>query len=261
MTRILLHVGLHKTATSSVQGFLRQNVRLFWNHSVVLMPHKIGPARMHAIAYGNHGDPVDLVLMQAEMRAHLQGLRIGRHRDIVLSCEDFMGAMPDAGAVYPRAVALIKALIACFDHLPDNPPVHIYLSLRDKDAWVDSLWRHRLRKLTGAPLTLSRDEFAAALGPVDLPALVKRLRRGLNTVPLFVRDIADLAERRFGVAQPLVNFLPFTEAERAAMIPPGRDNVGHAPALSDALLAMNRADMHPEARAQAKLKLLEQAND
>jgi hypothetical protein len=261
VTRILLHVGLHKTATSSVQAFLRQNIRLFWNHAAVLMPHKMGPARMHAIAYGNSGDPLDLALMQAEMRAHVQGLRIGRHRDIVLSCEDFMGAMPDAGALYPHAGPLIRALIACFDHLPDSPPVHVYLSLRDPVGWVDSLWRHRLRKLTGAPLTQGREDFARALGPVDLPGLVARLRRELAPVPIYARDIADLADRRFGVAQPLVNFLPFTEDERAALVPPGRVNVGHAPALSEALLALNRAPMTTEARANAKLALLETSDD
>ena len=259
MTRVLLHPGFHKTGTKSVQHFLWSNGPLIWPHAALILPDRIRDLSRLAFACTRNPEPQFLGLLGDDLRAFLSTLSLARRnkppRDIIISAENLLGPMPRGdGPPYPAAVAILTEITAALRGAVAATEITIHLSLREQSAWARSLHAHHVRRLTGPRMTDSADDLAAALARWPLRDLARMTIPGAT---VSATDIAALAGRTFGIAQPFVNFLrlPAATLDRLSPVPHLHRS---DPAVTDRMLALNRSALDDDGLEQAKRAFLAQ---
>lgn len=260
MMQVFLHLGFHKTATTSAQQFLHENRELIWPRAALVLPGRIRTVAQAVFSHQYDGQ--SLAAITEAMQAFLATMALGPKRRIVISSENLLGPMPRGlgPAPYPDAPAIIGALLAGFAPFGWPVEVTIYLSTRAQSAWEESLWAHHVRKRQPLPCTEDLEAFRARMRNASLAAQVKTIRQGLpGAVRLITQDVAGMAALPFGAGQPFVDFLAFPPEQRAALrvVPPG--NVSPPRAVTEALLALNRRGLDEAEFAAARQALLAKA--
>ncbi|MGH3098007.1 MAG: hypothetical protein ACRDMV_18655 [Streptosporangiales bacterium] len=152
---VAFHVGAHKTATSLLQKYMRDNRELLRKHGIYYM------SRTATNRYIGWGDK--LVADPDAVSALVQRpLRVPWFRLLVVSHENTLGRpFTDGGAhLYPRAPKLIDALAGA---LPRNR-AKVVLSIRPQDELLESYYLQSVHE--GGHLS-----FAAWLDRLDLDTL------------------------------------------------------------------------------------------
>ena len=265
MTRVLLHAGFHKTATKSVQDFLTRNGRLIYPRAAIVLPARIRDITRTGFWVQDLPGPAMLARLRDEYRAFLGTLNLAAAkgnpgRDLIISAENIAGRLPagdDADGPYPAAADLIGALVGALATLPAPVEVTVYLSLRAQDDWARSLYAHTALKRHGVRVTEDQPGFAARLGRVPLADRAAAIAAALPGCRVLIRDIADLADAPFGVAQPFVDFLRLPDADLARLERPLHLHRSADPALVDRMVALNRSDLDAAGLAAAKQGLMD----
>jgi hypothetical protein len=193
--RTVLHLGAHKTGTSLIQKYFRDNPRL---------TAEVG------IAYVPRGDMNHLVRWGTEAEKHPERLRdrltneAARAAEVILvSHENALGRPVVAGrdGLYPKALRFARALLAICEQTPDLDP-HIVYYVRPLEEFLESYFLqtvHQGRTHSFAEWFARFDPASLAWGPV-IAALDETF--GADRV-----SVGDFREIKQGQHQFLRNFI------------------------------------------------------
>lgn len=149
-----LHVGFHKTGTTSVQAVLAANRSRL---GAVLVNHDdaaIMPLRAACLSFEKRRDQVSGRAIALQTRALIDGLRGDR---LLISSEILCGPIPSPkrqGGVYETAAESL----AWIQEGARNHDLRFHACTRDEGKWLSSLYRHLLRTLG---IALTEDQFRA----------------------------------------------------------------------------------------------------
>ena len=257
MRRVLLHLGFHKTGTSSAQAFLRTNRRLINPRYALVLPQKTrqnGGLVARAFDYTRPGQPQCLAEFEKGWAELLSRIDFGKRRGLILSDENLSGPRPGTfpGRGYAKAGDIANCMVeALHRHFAPEPcDITVYLSLRGESDWLRSLWVHELRK---SDLEEDLEQFAKRVSTVlSIESRAAEIGGQLQGARLKTGWLEDLAQTRFGPGTPFANFLESGPGsfDRLAQVPPK----GSAPDETTIarLLELNRADIDPETRQRLK---------
>ncbi|MDF1873890.1 hypothetical protein [Vannielia sp.] len=254
--RVVVHMGFHKTGTTSAQQFLRANGKHLWPVMALGLRQQLEPVLFASRAFSTWRDPFSLEKLRRRFGAYLGGLDLGRKRDLLLSSEELAGHMPgrdelsDYSAVPEIADVLEQGLKARFG----DPEVVFFFTLRRGESWLESAhWEH----VKSSRMVLDYPEFAAkypdagALEPV-VEATRARLESKVETA--WLEEIGGL---HFGPATPLLDLMRLDPARRARLaLPRHMNRRQHEGGVMETLLGLNRSDLGEEALKEAKDRVL-----
>nr|WP_321250878.1 hypothetical protein [uncultured Ruegeria sp.] len=265
MRRIMLHLGLHKTGTTAAQSFLYENRELIWPHFALVLPYKTrktglsGAATRHSV-YGTVGT---LAEFGGQMREFLDTLEFGTKRGLILSEENFSGLRPSRNLSQGYAAA--PDLAACIVDsirqrlVGEDLDITLYLSLRQRGAWLRSLWAHDLQRTR---MVQDFETFRANLD--QLPSLedtVNSIRDKLPSVTVQSEWLEDMLQRRFGPGAPFAEFLRLSRDKTARIVPPNKVNPSLPEDTLTELLALNRSRLEEAALTRQKAAIIQSVQD
>ena len=225
--KIVLHIGFHKTGTSTVQQLLRTNRAL-------LKPHLA-------------------MRLKPQMTDLLHATR--GYSTLVLSAEELSGHMPGRGALadYSAAPELARIYVEWAQRYFPACEVVIYASTRDPENWLRSAYGEHVKS---SSMTLDFTDFVARYGlAADLDGVVDDIAAAVPA-RVFRARLEAAQTQRLGPAQPLLDLCNVPPETMARIMPPPVAN----PALDqDVLLALldaNRTYTDRDARKAAKHAIL-----
>lgn len=200
MSKILLHIGLHKTGTSTIQLQLESNRNMFpTGYSVLLRNHRL----LHKLTR-------DI----SEVRSVEQARKQGEHfRDVsnqiarkycnsdntLISHEDIMGPIPTRGNIlglYPFVEAVLPNVLQGFSDAGKDVSVVLYL--REYKDWLGSVYRYRFRDNPDRQFAPRRYKEKHQL-PNDWNGFLERLNVAVAPHPIHVISFEeDRATASFG---------------------------------------------------------------
>ncbi|SOB94573.1 hypothetical protein [Rhodobacter maris] len=261
MMQVFLHLGFHKTATSSAQAFLHENRELIWPRAALALPGRMR-AVSHAVfehCFARNARSAEAIT--AAMRAFLSGLTLGPKRRLIISAENLLGPMPLGldPAPYPAAGESIAALLAAFEVFDWPVEVTLYFSTRAQASWVESIWAHQARKDQLVPFCEDLESFRAGLDQMPLRAQLARICAALPGQKVVSHDVSEFASMRFGAGQPFVDFLSLPRDVQDQFVAVPARNVAPPRAVTEELIALNRVDLLDAELAAAKRAVLQRA--
>ncbi|MDJ0824679.1 MAG: hypothetical protein QNJ16_04175 [Rhodobacter sp.] len=246
MTRVIVHAGFHKTGTTSLQRYLREN--------------------RHALApwFAYHGtSQFDLAAERSKVYAQRRFVwRRWRFRralhdclaslpdadTIVLSRETLTGVMPGhrdwRGRVIqsylPAAVPLCRdtaaALRARFGR---DVRIEFVITTREQSTWIESVYGHLVRSIH---LTENFAAFIAQFpNPIDLDEEAARLAERLAPYPTHIFRMEDYADSHAGPATPILDLCGVPDELRTALPPAAHANARQSADLEAAFIRLNRS--------------------
>ena len=191
---LTLHIGPHKTGTTTIQHMLAANVARLAPHLAVIPRNDPALDRLARLCWRLHGQQA-VAQHRDEIRRHARDLALSvrHHRHTLASHEDLMGALPTrhGSGLYPGGAAKLR-LIA--QGVADaGARVEFVFYRRRYRNWLASLHRFRSARAKARPEAF-RQRF-------DLPrswrACIRRLRRSVPVTVLSFHD--DQRDGRMGV--------------------------------------------------------------
>lgn len=247
MRRILLHLGLHKTGTTAAQSFLFENRKLIWPHHALVLPYRtrgsgLSEAATRFSVYGTHTAQTDFC---NQMRNFLGSLDFGAKRGLVLSEENFSGLRPSRNPAvgYEAAPDLAVALVGLIRNrfAGQDIDISIYLSLREREAWLRSLWAHDLQRTR---LLQDFDTYAARLDTVPpLNMVASQVQERLPKVEVRTEWLEDLRSEPFGPGTPFADFLNLSAEAASQLVGPTKSNSGLPAEILQEFLMLNRSSI------------------
>lgn len=255
MTRVLLHLGLHKTGTTSVQKFLEDNRAAIEPAAAMLLPAQTREISRWVWRFHQLGDRDVLQVIREDLQQLLTALPLG-DRDLIISDENLLGPMPRAQDPdpYPFAAALITTYREAMQALPQPLQLSVCLTTRHTHHWAVSIHAHLARKIRAVRLTEDRDSFVARLTRNGFEHTLAAIRAALPDLDLQVNGMETLADQPFGLAQVFVDFLSLPDDR--ILHPLTHRHRSPAPDLIERLIELNRGDLDEDALAAAKQALL-----
>jgi len=253
--RVVLHIGFHKTGTSSVQAVLRTNRAALKPHAALRLKPQIKELLHGARGYSTWRDPLSLAKTARRFDAMLADLPRMPRRVLIVSAEELSGHMPGRGELmdYSAAPELVRVYAkAVRKRFPETELV-IYAGVREAGSWLRSAyWEH----VKSSSLTLDFDAFAARYeSAADFSAVLTRVAERAGT-PVSTGAIEDLAGAALGPATRLLAVCDLPQDAAGALAPvPASNTRLPEPVLLD-LLAANRAYADRDARKAAKKAIL-----
>jgi hypothetical protein len=153
--QVVYHLGAHKTGSSLLQKYLRDNPQVLDDHGLIYLSRS---EMNECVGWGKR------LIHQPEILAErIAALLAGHHEaTLVTSHENTLGPplKPDGAHLYPRGPEIVAHLAGVLDRWPSR----VLLYLRPQDEFLESYYLQRIHQ--GGHLT-----FAAWLEQVDLEAL------------------------------------------------------------------------------------------
>ncbi|WP_299083605.1 hypothetical protein [uncultured Ruegeria sp.] len=261
MRRVLLHLGLHKTGTTAAQSFLYENRELIWPHFSLALPYKTRKAGLSEAATRHSIYRLDSTLSDFGIRMNdfLGKLDFGTRRGLILSEENFSGLRPSRNRVegYAAAPDLVATVVSAVHRrfLGEEVDMTVYLSLRQRDSWLYSLWAHDLQH---SRVVRDFDEFCADLDHLpDLQGTADTIRKRLPSVTVQTAWLEDLQKRQFGPGAPFAEFLDLSQSKALRLVAPDRTNSSPSKEVLADLLALNRSSLEDAALNARKKAVVE----
>ncbi len=266
MTRVIVHAGYHKSGTTSLQDFLRDNKALLAPHLRFYGKADFRRAGCDARVYAQRPFPWRLARFRHSLRRFLEGLPEGG--TIVLSRETFSGGMPGhrrlGGALmtsyFGPALKLARVIVSELRRR-FGPQVEIvfFYTTREREAWIRSVHGHLLRSIRLTDdLGTFRARFPALMGPAEE---ARRMRAALTPVPVVTAALEEWADHPEGPAGALMDLVGVPESVRARLRPARRANPGQDPDLKAQFLKINRQGGSRRAVKAAKERLPREARN
>ena len=247
MTRVIVHAGFHKTGTTSLQDFLKDNSDALPPWLTYYGKAEFVGVDAAARTFGQRPFWWRRLWFRRSFRRFLE--RIPRDDTIVLSCETFSGAMPGhrrtGGRMVEKytetAIPLAQEILHCLrDHFGHGTSVEFLYTLRDRDSWLASIHGHLLRSIR---LDEDLDAFRAGFRQLpDLRADVSRIATALSPIPVHISWLEDYADQPEGPAGAILDLTEFPDALRDSLRPALLCNPGQSQELRHKFLELNRTD-------------------
>ena len=255
--RVIVHAGFHKTGSTTIQRFLRNNRKELSPRVQLLLPFRLGKgAARLAMRHSRFRTPQLLDEFAAEMCETLAP--IDPARDLVLSHENLAGRMPgrDGQKGYDCAPELMARLAVILRaHFGPDADIRFCFLTRAPDSWLKSLWLHNLRV---SRLQQDLHEFRAEITPLDTtPETLALIEQVIAPASLHTVALEQCVAPRFGPAQLLIDQLDLPQEVRTKLAPEPAHNIGPALELAPELLALNRSALDDETLTARKAALLE----
>lgn len=260
MARILLHVGFHKTGTSSMQHLLWFNRVLLAPHLDFLLVQPLKVATRHCLAFSRSRDPLHLSAVTKALDTICAAQPELGQRDLILSSESLSGVMPGWGGIidYAAVPALSKHLAAYFADRFPNADLKLVFSTRVPDDWLASLWRHQVR---WRRMTMDFDDFTMHFRQgADLESVVATVSKLVHPGAVYSLALEESQHHPKGPGGALLDLIDLPTAVRDAIAPVGRGNPRQDDGLNQRFLAMNRSDVSDIELNYDKIILAKQAN-
>ena len=144
--RLIVHLGVQKTGSTSIQRHLRRNADALAGHLVVRTPEEGSPMRplgRAAIAFSLAPGADNAQVLRLAFRDVLDGLP-GGDVPVLISHENLAGAMPGNGGetrlypLMPQIAALLAAEARDF-------AVDFVIYTRKQKSWLPSVWAQAVR--------------------------------------------------------------------------------------------------------------------
>ncbi len=257
MSRALLHLGFHKTGTSSAQHFLSENRRVLAPHLQTVMMSALAHADKTARRFSKTRDSASLIEFARAFHAALAKLPLDPAKLLLLSCEGLSGDIPgragvtDYGAV-PELAQIVTEVVADLGYAPHTTTLHF--SLREREPWLRSSWAHNIRS---TKLDLDFETYARIFASsADFATILKRVQGACPAQPLTTSRLEDTAGQRFGPATPLLDHFGLPATFLDNLSEPACLNPGLDPALIPAFRTLNRGPLTGQALKAAKARLM-----
>ncbi|WP_419740256.1 hypothetical protein [Ruegeria sp.] len=263
MRRVLLHLGLHKTGTTVAQSFLYKNRQLIWPHFSLILPYKTRKNELADIATRHSVYRMNSTLAEFETGVHalLKPIDFGTSRGLILSEENFAGLRPSRNSAegYGATPELATTLVERVTERLGPVDLTIYLSLRQREDWMRSLWAHDLRRTR---LVQDYDAFREALNHLPSPKeTADMLQDRLPLVKVQTEWMEDLRKQRFGPGAPFAAFLNLPRDKMFKLVAPDPHKARPADDVLLELLDLNRSALDDAALMAQKKALIKRAKD
>ena len=259
MGRILLHLGLHKTGTSSMQHLLWLNRALLAPYLGFLLLRPLKVATRHCLAFSRTRDPLHLSALTKSLDTIFAAQPELDQRDLILSSKSLSGVMPGWEGIdsYAAVPVLSEHLAAYFADRFPNAELKLVFSTRAPEDWLASLWHHQVR---WRRMTMDFDDFARHNRPgADHGSLVLTVAKLLDPVTVYNLPLEESQHRPKGPGGALLELIDLPTAVRDAIAPVGRGNPRQDDDLNSRFLAMNRSDISDTELSLHKVILAERA--
>lgn len=266
MMRIIVHAGLYKTGTTSLQRYLARNRAALSPYLRYCGPGELHNAGAHARAYGQRPFPWRLARFRRALDAFLAAIpdpsAPGEPGVIVISRENFTGAMPGhrdwRGRMitgFPHSERLVKLVASRIGaRFGSGVDTSFLITTRDRDSWLRSIHGHLLRSIALTDdFDAFRARFPSGFGPDGEAA---RLARCLAPLSVHVARLEELADRHEGPAAAILDLVGIPPDARAALAAAAHANVGEDEALRRRFLELNRQGLSRSYLRAAKRRLL-----
>ncbi len=243
--KIIVHMGFHKTGTSSLQSYLRRYKNELKPYADIYLHEDFGHLGETGRAYARFTTIVRRLLFRRSLRNFLAS--IPNAETLVMSRETFCGIMPghrrfECFGIYrvnPVAKILAREMVhGLRNRFGYEPEIILLYTTRDRDEWIQSAWGHVVRSIR---MTLNKDQFAAKLKNVkSLEKEVKKIQEYVNGAVVISASLGELKKHPLGPANAVVSLLdlPSNWAEKYPM--KTVNNVGYTSELQQRFLEMNR---------------------
>jgi hypothetical protein len=223
--RIVLHLGFHKTGSSSLQELLRANRgRLPADCGcLVQRDRELDGLAAACKAYDRWPGARRLSWVAAEWGELVDRFLSGPRSTLILSNEDFLGRIPSARddtELYERSADLLSALLGPADGIEIEPCVYV----RSGEAWRRSLYGHLL-KTRGIRMSFAAFAAVEKFRSPDLGAVAARLGGGAGR-PMTVLSFEDDLKTRLGPGTAFLRRCGLGDDRLADWRPVGRRNEG-----------------------------------
>lgn len=248
---LILHIGVQKTGTTSLQRFLKLNAPSMSDQLIICTPEEGTPMRPlgRAAIAASLGDSDDLrKALRVAFEDVLDTIPDGPQA-VLISHENLAGAMPgNAGEtqLYPVLPRMLKALDTIAQARGFDP--HYVFYTRRMGAWKPSVWAQAVRT---DGYTESRDDFLAQV--IDLPGwgdLERRLTKvlGKDSVTRLMLEAETDPDRP---GQQLLALAGLTAAQIDALPPlQGRAMERLNDSSTEFLRRLNGLALNPHARGK-----------
>ncbi|MEE9427169.1 MAG: hypothetical protein V3V25_03380 [Paracoccaceae bacterium] len=262
MTRIIVHAGFHKTATSSLQDFLQQNRAALKPYLDYYGKADFQNAGARARLYGQRPFPWRRYQFRRALRRFLAG--ISDAGTIVLSRETFSGVMPGHRDIFRRTIAgysksaiplahdIVQELQIRFGQASD---IQFLYTTRAQSPWIRSVYGHLLRSIH------LRDDFAGFRRKfVTLPdpeTEAQVIAAALAPTAVFIARLEDFVDHPEGTAAALLDLADVPDQVRHNLLPARHQNRGQRPEIETQFLALNRSGQKKADLKAAKEAILQ----
>jgi len=265
--KVIIHAGFHKTGTTSVSRFMRQNRQVLAPHAAVLLNGGARDLIQATRGYSRSRDPITMMQIEFRLERLLTSLNAPRERRVFLCIEEISGLLPglpgdgdlEEVADYGAAPAL-AAIVAevCQRALTGPLEVTFYYSTRDPAAWLNSVyWQH----VKAQHMTEDRDDFVERFrGAVDFDALLGEIADAVPGCRVAHETLERSSEMEFGPVTPILDLMDLAAPLRARLAPTPPANRGLGRAAREEMLALNRAGLE-KADLKARKQALEKQRD
>ena len=256
--RVVLHIGFHKTGTSSVQAFLRANRAALKRHAALRLKPQIKELLHGARGYSTWRDPLSLAKTARRFDAMLDALPGMPRRVLIVSAEELSGHMPGRGELmdFSAAPELVRVYTRAVRTRFPEADLAVYAGVRGAEAWLRSAyWEH----VKSSSMTLGFEDFADRYAPAAAfePVLARIAERA--QVDVKTGALEDFTDAPLGPADGLLRHCDLSRGAIAGLVPVPASNTRLPKAVLLDLLAANRAYADRDARKEAKRAILEEA--
>lgn len=249
-------MGFHKTGTTSAQAFLRANAKHLWPLMALGLRQQLEPVLHATRGYSTWRDPLSLEKIRSRFTEYLDGLDLGRKRDLLLSSEELSGHMAGRAGLpsYAAVPQIAEVLEGCLlERFGAETRLTFLFTLRAAAPWMESAWAEHVKS---SRMALDFDAFAEANpAAADFAPIIEATRAAVRS-PVETARLEEIAGAEFGPATPLLDLIGLPRGRRARLEPPRHMNRRRDPEVMRELLALNRSDLDKEALKAAKEALL-----
>lgn len=266
MTHIIVHAGYHKTGTTSLQDFLRDNAATLAPYLRFHGKADFLAAGANARIYAQRPFPWRLWRFRRAFRQFLRTIAPGG--TIILSRETFSGGMPGhrrlGGALmtsYAKpATKLAQVIITELRRrFGQNTEITFFYTTREREDWVRSVHGHLLRSIR---LTDDFDRFRARFSDLKGPAVeAAQMAEILSPIPVVTAALEDYANHREGPAAAILDLLDVPVNLRGTLKPAPAANPGQSTELRERFRALNAKPLGKTALKREKRNLIRQLSE